>query len=227
MSKSIFALIKVGKQIHLQQFREHGLLFMKSPAAFRDLECDAFRSDPFEGSDTIIQPRDVELTFSNPLVGKFTASPSDLAGPVRIGMARTASCNIFCMFAITQPLDGGFDSRIFEIPDADSLIAVLNPSEFIRRVSLAANEHKLAGKCALVNYYDPDTYSGETGVFGKPTAFAYQQEFRLAVWPGSVEPRLLSAGSVVDITSEIVPLSDANERFDFSTRSAQEAGIVL
>lgn len=199
---------------------------MKSPAAFRDLECDAFRGDSSEGSDTIIQPKDIgALTFSNPLVGKFTASPSDLAGPVGIGRVRTASCNIYCTFAITQPIDGVFDPRLFEIPDADSLIAVLNPSEFVKRVSHAAEEHQLEGQCGLVSYYDSEKYSGETGVFRKPATFAYQQEFRFAVWPGSAQPRLLSAGSFVDITSEIVPISAANKRFDFSTRSAQEARL--
>jgi len=125
MSKSIFALLTIGKKEHLEKFRGGGLLFMRSPADLRDLERDAFRADSFEGWDTIIQPRDVGVTITNPLVSTFTASPSDLAGPVLIGMAMTASCNIYCMFAITGPVDGGFDSRLLEVPDADSLVAVL------------------------------------------------------------------------------------------------------
>jgi hypothetical protein len=172
MTKSILALIKVGKKEHLQEFREQGLLFMRSPAAFRDLESDTFRGDRFEGCNTIIQPRDIgEFTFTNSLVGKFTVSPLELAGPVLIGLDKTASCNIYCMFAITQPIDGGFDSRLFEVPDADSLIAVLSPSEFIKKVSNAAEKHLLTGKCGLVNYYDPNRYSGEIGVFSKPATF--------------------------------------------------------
>ena len=223
MSSSIFALIKFGRKEHLQQFRTLGLLYMKSLADFRDLESDAARGDPFEGCDTIIQSKDAgELTLTIPALGKFTASQSDFVR-IRIGRDRTASCNVYCMFAITRPMDGGFDARLFGFPDTDSLIAVLNPSEFIRRVSLAANEEKLAGRYGLVSYYDPDTYSGEAGVFHKPSTFAYQQEFRFAIWPGSAQPKLVSTGSLVDITSEIVPFTEANNRFDFSTRSAQEA----
>ncbi|HZZ16874.1 MAG TPA: hypothetical protein VFE08_13030 [Candidatus Sulfotelmatobacter sp.] len=147
MSKNIFALVKFGKREHLEQLRGRGLLYMKSLAAFRDLESDAARGDPFEGWDTVIQPRDIgEFTFKHPLVGQLVV-PSELVGRVRIGLGRTASSNVFCMSAITGPIDGGFDQRLFEFPDTDSLIVVLNPSEFVRRASLAAKEQQLAGRC--------------------------------------------------------------------------------
>jgi hypothetical protein len=121
MSKTIFALVKFGKREHLEQLRGRGLLYMKSLAAFRDLESDAARGDPFEGWDTVIQPRDIgEFTSKHPLVSQFVVPPLDLAGPVRIGLDRTVSCNVYCMSAITGPIDGPPPSRISKNSDLRS-----------------------------------------------------------------------------------------------------------
>jgi hypothetical protein len=66
----------------------------------------------------------------------------------------------------------------------------------------------------LVEYYDAETYSGETGPFRKPCTFAYQKEFRFIVQPGSSSPINLEIGSLADITSEVLPLTDINRLID-------------
>jgi hypothetical protein len=74
----------------------------------------------------------------------------------------------------------------------------------------------------LVEYFDEKEYSGKVGRFRKRSIFGYQNEFRIAVEPGSGEPMKLAVGSLLDITSEVLPLSEANRILDFSTRSFRE-----
>lgn len=224
----IYALLKFAKEQHLQAFRSDGLLYMSPLAEFAKLESDMARGDDFEGTTTIIQPKHVgELHFDtgNVGLGKFSAKPSDLAGPVKIGLSKTASCNVYCMFAVTKPIDGELVStRNFEF--GDSFVIVLNPTEFLSRVVRAANDAGVSYlNHGLVEYYDADDYSGEVGRFRKRSRFAHQKEFRIVVESGSDIPRKLPIGSLLDITSEVLPLSEVNQRCDFGTKSAREAGI--
>jgi hypothetical protein len=69
---------------------------------------------------------------------------------------------------------------------------------------------RLGGEWKFVEYYDVGEHSGDTGPFRKPSTFSYQQEFRIAVYPGSCKPIRLSIGSLVDITTPISPLADIN-----------------
>jgi hypothetical protein len=224
--QTIHALLKFGEKQHIEALRSEGVLYMKPLADFTKLESDMARGDAFEGATRIIQPQHIgELRFDFPPMGKFSAKPSELAGPVRIGLHQTASCNVYCMFAVTKPVDGKLvDSQNFQFGDA--CVLVLNPSELMSRVADAA---KGAGLCyleyRLVEYYDAEEYSGEVGRFRKRSMFAYQNEFRIVVEPGSDSPRKLFAGGLIDITSEVLPLSEVNQYLDFSTRRAREAGI--
>ena len=52
-----------------------------------------------------------------------------------------------------------------------------------------------------------------------------KMSFEIVVEPGSDTPRKLFIGSLLDITSEVIPSSEVNQRLDFSTRSAREAGL--
>lgn len=107
---TIYALLKFGEKEHIQAFRDSGLLYMKPLAEFAKIESDMARGDRFEGTTSIIQPKDAEIVIDSGIagLGKFTAKPSDgnLAGPVRIALNKTASCNVYCMFAVTRPVDG-------------------------------------------------------------------------------------------------------------------------
>lgn len=226
--QTIYALLKFGEKQHLQGFRSDGLLYMKPLAEFAKLESDMARGDCFEGTTSIIQPKHVgELIFDTGKVGlgKFIGKPSDLAGPIRIGLHKTASCNVYCMFAVTRPVDGELvSSKNLEF--GDSFVLVLNPTEFLGRVVRASKEAGVSYfESRLVEYYDAEEYSGETGRFRKRTMFAYQNEFRIVVEPGSDSPRKLIVGGLLDITSDVLPLSKVNQILDFSTKSAREAGV--
>jgi len=51
-------LLKLGHRGHLEALRG-GLLYMNTLAYFTSLESDAARGDPYEGTDSIVQPCDI------------------------------------------------------------------------------------------------------------------------------------------------------------------------
>ncbi len=199
----------------MQALRTDGLLYMRPLAEFaKEEESDTGRGDRFEGSTTIIQPKHVgKLIFSNPDLGEIIVNPlQDLAGPVRIGLNKTASCNVYCMVAVRTLVDGELvPSEVTRL--GNSFVIVTNIREFIRRVVLAAKEENNGVsylESGLVEYYDDVEYSGEIGCFRKRRSqFEYQSEFRIVVEPGLAVARTLFVGSLLDITSEVLPSSAA------------------
>src|SRR5262249_32525235 len=88
--------LKMGEHSHLQTLRE-GRLYMNTMRYFADLENDGARADPFEGTDSIVQPKDVgEFIFSPNIPGMEPISipNTDLAGPMQFSLDRTARCNL-------------------------------------------------------------------------------------------------------------------------------------
>jgi hypothetical protein len=220
-----YAFLRFSKEEYLKRFRNEGLLYMNTLQYFRDLESDSERGDAFEGDDWIYQPKDIEMTFDDPDAGKYKVVPGDLSGPARITLNRTLACNVYCMFAITGPVDGDLvDKRNYRL--GDSFVLVLNTSEFLSRVSAAASKAGFAGRYGLVQYYDPQEYTGDIGPFRKRKEFSHQREFRLVMQPSPGIPVELSVGSLVDITSEVWPASQVNGLCDFSTQNAREAGLL-
>ncbi len=225
---AIYAFLKFGAKQHLEELRRDGLLYMSPLASFAKLESDMVRDDRFEGTTRIMQPKHIgEFVIDTGRIGfgKISVNPSELTGPVRIGLHRTVSCNVYCLFAVTGPVDGELVNRQ-NFQFGDSFILFLNPTEFLNRAIVAARkagfsylEHR------LVEYYDGDDYSGETGRFRKRSLFSYQNEFRIAVEPGSETAQRLKIGGLTDITSDVLPMSEVNEVLDFGIRSAREAGI--
>jgi hypothetical protein len=200
---------------------------MNPQAYFADLENDAVRGDRFEDTDRIHQPKDVKvITITDNATGRvITINPEDMRGPLSIRLSERSPCNLFCMFSVTEAVDGpSVDERNFAF--GDSFLIVLNTQEFVDRIYRAAKSSGFRCTYGLVEYYDADTYSGKTGPFRKPSFFAYQREFRFAIEPGSRQPVQIVAGNMEDITTPVYALSDINRIVDFSTCSAMEAGLV-
>lgn len=220
-------LLKFGQRRHLEEFRHDGLLYMNPQQYFTDLEGDLVRGDRFEGTDMIHQPKDVKhIRIENNVNGDVVLiKPEDMVGPLLIRLSKTQPCNLFCMCAVAQPVDGSFvDERAFEF--GDSFIIVLNTQEFMNRICAAVRSAGFGYAHGLVTYYDADDYSGETGPFRKPSVFAYQQEFRFSIMPGSRDPVRLAVGSLENITTPIHSLADINKIVDFGTESARKAGLT-
>lgn len=222
--------MKFGQRAHMEAFRSRGMLHLNSQAYFARIENDAARRDPFEGTDHIHQPSAItRITIAGPDGAggqREIVIPSDqLAGPVSVAFSDRHSYNLFCMFGIQQPLEPPFvDERCLDF--GDSFVLVLNTQAFLDRLDATIRAAGLAYAYQFVEHFDDVAYSGETGVFRKPASFAYQREFRIAVWPGADEPLQLYLGDLSDITTPVLPLAEINQLIDFCETSAREAGLI-
>jgi hypothetical protein len=142
--QSTYALLKFGIRQHLEELRNDGLLYMRSLGEFTNLESDVARGDSFEGVTEVIQPHHVtDFFFEAPGFGRIEINPSDLGGPVQVAKFETASCNVYCMFAITGPVDGQLlNSQNLQF--GDSFVLVLGPGEFLNRAVIAARDARLS-----------------------------------------------------------------------------------
>ncbi len=219
-------LLKLGQREHMEMLRK-GLLYMNSLAFFRSSEADPARLDPYEGTDSMIQPCHIrELTFDPQIPGweKIRVAPSELAGPVRIALQQTSACNIFCMFAVNRPTDGPIFPKSYKW-FGDSFLLFTNTPEFLSRVAAAAKRQGLKGKCQLVEYYDETKYSGKIGRFHKRSIYSHESEYRIALEAGGQGPFRFEVGDLHDITAEVFPLDSADDVLKFRPEDAKAAGL--
>jgi hypothetical protein len=219
-------LLKLAREKkHLEMLR-HGLLYMNPLNYFRLSEGDAARGDNREGDDYILQPQHARVLIDTkvPGIGQISATPGDLAGPVRIARDRTRSCNLFCLFAITSPLEHPTFPPRYCWP-GDYFVLFAHTQEFLSRVVSSAQGRGLQSECGLVEYYDESRYSGQLGRFQKPIRFSYQSEYRIAMEPGSIEAIQLQVPDLSNITSEVFPLDRADDVLKFNAKELEAAGI--
>jgi hypothetical protein len=144
--------------------------------------------------------------------------------PILINMGVRAY-NVFCMYSVPTSHCGSpeVDPRCFDF--GDSFVAVLDSQKFLNRVKRAAEKLGFSLDCHLVEYFDPDAYSGEVGPFRKPKHFDYQQEFRIIITPGTVEPVKLKVRTLKDITTDIFSLADINTLIETNSSPLVEIGL--
>ena len=217
-------LLKLGQQMHMEQFRK-GLLYMNPLKYFRDLESDPARADRYEGATHIFQPKDAIITFSAPGFGEIVIDPKDLAAATTMSMNSELCCNLFCLYSITAPVSGTLFPSEYEW-FGESMVLVLNTQEFLNRVSAAAKARNLSGKGKLVEYFDDETYTGKLDRFRKSNRFAHQREYRIAIDSPGDDPLVLDIGDITDITSEVLPFSDADNILKFSEDDARRAALT-
>jgi hypothetical protein len=145
---------------------------------------------------------------------KMVVAPSGLAGPVRVSRQRTSSRNVFCMFAVTNPVDGPLFPKSHTW-FGDSVLLFTDTQKFLSRIVAAATHRGLNFEGRLVRYYDESKFSGELGPFRKSSIFLYQSEYRIALETGSREPLTFDIGDLSDITSEVIPLDLADDVLEF------------
>jgi hypothetical protein len=221
---SVVLLLKLGQQMHMEQFRK-GLLYMNPLKYFRNLESDPARADRYEGATHIFQPKDVIITLSAPGFGDIVIDSKDLAAATTMSRNSELCCNLYCLHAITAPVNGTLFPSEHEW-FGDSMVLVLNTQEFLNRVVAAAKTRSLSGKCKLVEYFDDEAYTGKLDRFRKSKRFAHQREYRIAIDSPGDDPLVLDIGDITDITSEVLPFSDADNILKFSEDDARAAALT-
>ena len=111
-----------------------------------------------------------------PSIGRIDIRRENLAGPITIAMNRTAGYNLFCLYALTKPVNDPLFPTEHDWFGGDSLVLITNTPQFFNRVSKAAREQKLSLQGAPVEYYDENGYSGRVGRFKKSSRFVHQNE---------------------------------------------------
>lgn len=198
-------LIKFGQYKHLSQLQSEGVLYMNTVQHFSTIEDKEARGDKLEGADEICQGE------------RGTVRPSKIgavASPVGSWWIETRSdeaerMNIFCMYA-ARPTVGSFPVHERVSDFGDFALVLREPDQFIRRVASVAKSEGISIKANLVEYVD-DGYTGELGPFKKLRRFAWQSEWRLACYDGPGAARILSIGSISEI-SALMQSSEVNER---------------
>lgn len=218
-------LLKLGQREHMEQFHK-GQLYMNTLKYFRDLESDPARADLYEGATHIFQPNDAIITFSAPGFREILIDSTDLAAATTLSMNSELCCNIFCLYAITAPVNGTLFPSEHEW-FGDSMVLVLNTQEFLNRVVAAAKARNLSGTRKQVEYFDDEAYTGKWDRFRKSKRFAHQREYRIAIDSPGTDPLVLDIGDITDITSQVLQFCDAGTIFKFSEDDARAAALLF
>jgi hypothetical protein len=212
-------LFKFGERSHIEQFRA-GLLYMNIQKYFAKREGDdALRTDRDEGVEFVHQPAVIQSLVLSYGDTKIDLAPY-LTGPFKGGRIKN-KCNLFCMYSLpgTEPGHPVIDPR--NLGFGDSYTIVTNTQGFLDRVSAAAENAGLDVGWDLVEYLDFKTYSGDISPFQKSSGYAFQREFRIAVYPGSTEPIQLQVGNLEDITTPILSLGDITKSLQIVARPSE------
>ncbi len=206
----VLRLIRFSSARYIQDFVT-GTLYLNTLGYYAQEESNPARSDVREGGAQWLQPETAKLAVK--INGVFHHIPG-ICGPIRHTKDEDLMVNVFCMYALrTSHLAAGMpeliDPRNFSF--GDTFAVITDGNEFLRRVRSAAESASHALECRLVEYVDESTYEGPIGPFRKSSAFSYQSEFRIALFPGTGDPYRLQIGDISDICVQ-GPLSEINRR---------------
>jgi hypothetical protein len=149
-----------------------------------------------------------------------------LAGPVIIQGRDADALNVLCLYAATR---GTFEKLSAEnvgafrehlrVPERcqkmGRFVVLVHPvNDFIKRFVAAAERNRFSIQGKLVDYFDPDVFSGniEHPAFMKQQKFAWQREYRLVLDRNVTKaaPYILDMGPLSDLCT-IVDAARLNE----------------
>lgn len=197
-------LVKFGREEHLYQLRDEGILYMNNLPYFWKIEDDELRGDQSDGVERILKGNHGTATP----VGKPAVRLNRWT--IRVPPPQADRINIFCMYAVRPSADNSpLDKRNFRF--GDYALVLNNPQAFIDRIeSQLPSQVRGKADADLVTYVDND-YQGEVGPFKKLKRFAYQSEWRLVCYDGPGGERRVIIGSISDMCT-VVPSAEANEK---------------
>jgi len=187
-------LIKFGRQDHLRQLQEEGLLFMNNLPYFWGIEDQELRGDPFDSNVRIERGPRIGMTLPDGKKAFFE-------GTWTLGMypSNPEEINLFCMYALRPLVEANFPIDAKNYRFGEHALVLINRDEFMVRIASVLRSQKIKAQVGLVEYVY-DSYKGEIGPFRKLGKFAYQCEWRLVCLDGPGGPRKISIGSIQDIS---------------------------
>jgi len=187
MSKKIYCLIKTYTcEEHAKAFIDAGEMYCRTLKKFKEIE-DENRGDEFEGTSHWFQAKEVKISLtvmnkSDEVLNTINLGESDLAAPTVFQPTIFDSFNLFCMYAIViedfaesystndekQFLKGKINRSISEQIQIDSryqdfgdhAVVIWNVEKFIERVKSHARNNNMKICHGLVEYFDPETFTG-------------------------------------------------------------------
>ncbi|HBR14988.1 MAG TPA: hypothetical protein DD723_05530 [Candidatus Omnitrophica bacterium] len=209
----IVSLIKFGKQEHIEQLYNKGIIYMNPLKFFRELEEDQVRGDPNEGTTRISQP---EIIRQVKLISGGKEIVLENKGLIK---EANVSGNIFCALAIFRKEDQSVikpDIRGDVFKFGDAILLINNVPEFIDRVTKAAQKVRQNMESRAVKYIDFDKHHGQVEWFEKDKKYSYQNEFRFFVFPGVDQTLQLRIGPLKNLAVRINKRDLVSLKFDFS-----------
>jgi|WetSurMetagenome_2_1015567.scaffolds.fasta_scaffold214382_2 hypothetical protein len=195
--------IKFGKEIYINELRNHGIVYFNPLSFFKKIEDDEVRSDNLEGALRIEQVMDIKVYHE----GKIIAH--QLPGSKAQLYFHDPQINgkVFSLYSILNDhLAQGFtfDSRLSKF--GDKLLLITHTNKFLERIIKQIKINNIKFNLGYVTYYDKSKYSGDLNPFQKPDTFSYQYEFRVFIESSDNFPLKLKIGSLKDI-SQILDVS--------------------
>lgn len=187
-------LIKFGRQDHLLQLQEEGLLYMNHLPYFWSIEDQELRGDPFDSNFRIERGPRIGMTLPD-------GREAFLEGTWTLGMqpANPEKINLFCMYALRPLVKVSFPIDAENFRFGEYALLLINRDAFMARMTSVLESQRIKAQAGLVEYVD-DRYKGELGPFRKLGKFAYQCEWRLVCLDGPGGPRKIRIGSIQDIS---------------------------
>ncbi len=199
----IIALFKLGQNAHMAELLHEGHVYM-NPVSFFAKEEASPRFDPDEGTSYCENAEGGTLQMEE--AGEWRTLGT-LTGAIRFRADALATANLYCLHAKT-PRDCGTVFELNQLGFGDSYVLFVNANEFLRRLRKAAAAAGQNLVYDMVEYVDRRSYTGPMGVFRKFSERAADQEFRVAILPGTGRPLSLRLG----VLSGIAIMGMTNER---------------
>jgi hypothetical protein len=201
----LFSLLKFGREEHLSDLLNKGLLYFSSKEEIRKGKkenSDDFRYDELEGATHYeSHNKDVEIVTRD-LAGEELRIPAE-----RLVVAEKPKIvfgNIISFYGITEK--NFEDGKLIPIDEqmkkfGNHFILIYDFPKFFNRLETAMDKIGLTHFLGKVEYFNEADYKGELHFFHKRSSLSYQKEFRFHLDREGIDDFPLEIGSLKDIAA--------------------------
>lgn len=182
----------------MEELLHQGRILLNPLSYFAELEESSPRSDADEGL-TFIQEADGALLRLQD--GGEWVDVANVTDYLRFRESGWDRVNVLCLHA---KLEKDYE-QVFSLANlgfGDHFVLIVDAKEFFRRVEVEVDALGHSVETGLVTYVTEPTTAGkliQIGPFRKFSRHAAEQEYRLAVFPGTGKPLWLELGDLSDI----------------------------